>query len=106
MFATVVRWCTATGIACYSPVLRPLIISHMMRQWCRHTVCVEALTNAAAANKAVSNHGARQPLEQGQGLNEEITCLFGAICSFSAGSAGQRCVIILLSWLQPARERL
>jgi uncharacterized protein YbjT (DUF2867 family) len=42
-------------------------------------VCVEALTNPAAANKTLSIYGAKQTLGEEQGLSSEITRLFGAI---------------------------
>ncbi|WIA24093.1 hypothetical protein OEZ85_013698 [Tetradesmus obliquus] len=42
-------------------------------------VCVEALTNAKASNKALSINGTKQPLAEGQGLDGEITRLFGTI---------------------------
>jgi hypothetical protein len=42
-------------------------------------VCVEALTNPAAANKTLSIHGAKQALGEGQSLNSEIARLFGTI---------------------------
>lgn len=42
-------------------------------------VCVEALTNFKAANRALSIHGFKQPLAEGQGVDGVITRLFGAI---------------------------
>eukprot|EP00882_Tetradesmus_deserticola_P003700 GHRQ01003914.1.p1 GENE.GHRQ01003914.1~~GHRQ01003914.1.p1 ORF type:complete len:227 (+),score=84.86 GHRQ01003914.1:67-747(+) len=42
-------------------------------------VCVEALSNPAAANKTLSVHGTKQPLGDGQSLNGEIARLFGSV---------------------------
>jgi hypothetical protein len=42
-------------------------------------VCVEALTNPAAENRTLSIYGAKQPLQEGQGLQDEIARLFSTM---------------------------